>query len=125
VTSFWDTVKLVHAHLLGNFLFGGSVETTNTLHRTTSSQQNQKQTQHRTTTSQQQHNIHQYYYYYYYSMYYGSIIGMIVASILRILDIGLQVQRHPIPIILGYTYGSIGGLLIWILINIISKLLYN
>ena len=33
---------------------------------------------------------------------YGSIIGIIGCSILRILDVGLQIQRHPIPIILGY-----------------------
>jgi len=119
VTSFWDTVKLVDAHLLG-YLFGCSVETANTLHRTTtSSRQNRKRTRHRATTSQQQHDIQ--FQYYYYSMYYGSIMGMMVASILRILDIGLQVQRHPMPIILGYTYGSIGGILVWILINIIFE----
>ena len=125
VTSFWDTVQRVDAHLLGTLSLEGSVETTTTLHgTTTSTRQNHKQTRHRTTTSQQQHHdIHQYYYYYYYYyyMYYGSIIGMIVASILRVLDIGLQVQRHPMPIILGYTYGSIGGLLVWILITLFQK----
>ena len=128
VTSFWDTVRRVDAHLLGTLSLEGSVETTTTLHGTTSWQQNQKQTRHRTTTSQQQQqDIHQYYYYYYYYyyMYYGSIIGMIVASILRVLDIGLQVQRHPMPIILGYTYGSIGGLLVWIVITSFETFITN
>jgi hypothetical protein len=68
----------------------GSVETIHIMHRTTS-QQNQTQQQELSTK-----NIHQYY-----SMY-GSIIGIIGCSILRILDVGLQIQRHPIPIILGY-----------------------
>lgn len=93
--SFLDMVKQINAHLLGSFMgvvnFGeGS-----------------------TTNNSRNNNVHQYYYY---SMY-GSIIGVIVSSILRILDTGLQIQRHPIPIILGYTYGSISALFVSILIT--------
>jgi hypothetical protein len=53
----------------------------------------------------------------YYSIY-GSIIGIIGCSILRILDCRVTNTTTSIPIILGYTYGSIGGLLlVWILIK--------
>lgn len=40
----------------------------------------------------------------------GMIIGMVVCAILRVLDHGMQVQRYPIPIIVGATLGSCGGI---------------
>mmetsp|Transcript_0 Transcript_0/g.1 ORF Transcript_0/g.1 Transcript_0/m.1 type:complete len:191 (-) Transcript_0:10-582(-) len=42
----------------------------------------------------------------------GTIIGMGAFSILRILDHGMQIQRYPIPIIVGATWGNCGGVLI-------------
>ena len=42
----------------------------------------------------------------------GTLIGMSACAILRILDHGMQLQRHPLPIIIGATYGSCGGVLI-------------
>lgn len=39
----------------------------------------------------------------------GMIIGMVVIAILRVLDHGMQIQRYPIPIIVGATWGSCGG----------------
>ena len=46
----------------------------------------------------------------------GTLIGMSACTILRILDHGMQIQRYPLPIVIGATYGScvsvlIGGLL--------------
>jgi hypothetical protein len=108
--SFWNMVTQINAHILTCYSLEGSsvIETTNIVHRTTT-QQNQTPQQQRSINN----NIHQYYYYY--SMV-GSIIGIIICSLLRILDTGLQIQRHPIPILLGYTYGNaIGGLIVWLL----------
>jgi len=42
----------------------------------------------------------------------GSLAGAIVLQILRLYDRGWQIQRWPIPIIMGSTYGWIAGL--WI-----------
>ena len=42
----------------------------------------------------------------------GTLIGMSACTILRILDHGMQIQRYPLPIIVGATYGSCGGVLI-------------
>ena len=42
----------------------------------------------------------------------GTLIGMSACTILRILDHGMQIQRYPLPIIIGATYGSCGGILI-------------
>lgn len=42
----------------------------------------------------------------------GTLIGMAICAILRILDHGMQIQRYPIPIILGSTWGSYVGVLI-------------
>jgi len=46
-----------------------------------------------------------------------SIIGIVASSILRVLDHGLQCQRHPIPIVYGFIYGRLAGVtlgFIWI-----------
>ena len=40
---------------------------------------------------------------------YGTLLGSIPFQILAILDRGIQVQRWPIPIILGVTYGYVLG----------------
>ena len=42
----------------------------------------------------------------------GTLIGISACTILRILDHGMQIQRYPLPIIIGATYGSCVGLLI-------------
>ena len=49
------------------------------------------------------------------STFYGSFIGMGVSSILRILDHGMQIQRHPVPILLGFAWGRFAGSLIGVL----------
>eukprot|EP00804_Cyclotella_cryptica_P024882 CCRYP_011793-RA/>CCRYP_011793-RA protein AED:0.04 eAED:0.04 QI:67/1/1/1/1/1/2/919/267 len=46
---------------------------------------------------------------------FGASVGMIITAILRILDHGLQIQRHPMPILLGFTWGRCGGVLIGII----------
>ena len=40
---------------------------------------------------------------------YGTILGMAALAILRVLDRGMQIQRHPCPIVIGATYGSFLG----------------
>ncbi|KAL3785854.1 hypothetical protein ACHAW5_011223 [Stephanodiscus triporus] len=40
---------------------------------------------------------------------YGTIVGMVIFAILRVLDHGIQIQRYPCPIIIGATYGSCLG----------------
>lgn len=47
----------------------------------------------------------------------GTLIGMSACTILRILDHGMQIQRYPLPIIVGATYGSCGGILIGALLT--------
>ena len=39
----------------------------------------------------------------------GTLIGMGTCAILRILDHGMQIQRYPLPIVIGATYGGCGG----------------
>jgi hypothetical protein len=50
----------------------------------------------------------------------GTIIGMIACSILRILDHGMQIQRHPIPIIVGATWGSCGGAVLTMMLSLLG-----
>jgi hypothetical protein len=40
------------------------------------------------------------------------LVLTIVVSILRLYDRGWQVQRWPTPIVLGATYGWVGGVMI-------------
>ncbi len=42
----------------------------------------------------------------------GTIAGMVACAILRVLDHGMQIQRYPIPIIGGATWGSCGGMVV-------------
>lgn len=42
----------------------------------------------------------------------GSVIGMIMCGIFQVLDRGMQIQRYPIPIIIGATFGHCGGIFI-------------
>jgi hypothetical protein len=42
----------------------------------------------------------------------GTIIGMCICAIFRILDHGMQIQRYPMPIIIGATVGRVGGVLV-------------
>ena len=53
--------------------------------------------------------------------FYGSFIGMGSTSILRILDHGMQVQRHPMPLLLGFSWGRVGGLCLAGLWGLIRK----
>jgi len=50
----------------------------------------------------------------------GTLIGMSACTILRILDHGMQIQRYPLPIIIGATYGGCGGVLIGALLTSFS-----
>lgn len=45
----------------------------------------------------------------------GTAIGMAACTILRVLDHGMQIQRYPIPIIIGATWGCCGGVLIGVM----------
>jgi len=51
----------------------------------------------------------------------GTAIGMGACAILRILDHGMQIQRYPIPIIVGATWGRCGGVLLGAMIVVISS----
>lgn len=55
------------------------------------------------------------------SAFYGSLIGMSALSILRILDHGMQIQRHPVPILLGLVWGRAGGLVVGLLWGLVDK----
>eukprot|EP01082_Thalassiosira_pseudonana_P014697 g13309.t1 g13309 contig8:376262-377078(-) len=43
---------------------------------------------------------------------FGTVLGMALCSILRVLDHGMQIQRYPVPIIIGATWGRLGGLFV-------------
>ena len=45
----------------------------------------------------------------------GTLIGMCAFAILRVLDHGMQIQRHPMPIIIGATAGRVCGVLFAVL----------
>mmetsp|Transcript_11509 Transcript_11509/g.19969 ORF Transcript_11509/g.19969 Transcript_11509/m.19969 type:complete len:254 (-) Transcript_11509:319-1080(-) len=51
----------------------------------------------------------------------GTTIGMVACSIFRILDHGMQIQRYPIPIIMGATWGRCGGVLIGTVVPLNKK----
>jgi hypothetical protein len=48
------------------------------------------------------------------------IIGMVVIAILRVLDHGMQIQRYPIPIIVGATWGSCGGVAVAFILTLLG-----
>lgn len=50
----------------------------------------------------------------------GIVLGMGSCAILRVLDHGMQIQRYPIPIIVGATFGRCGGVLLGATVAIIS-----
>jgi hypothetical protein len=41
--------------------------------------------------------------------FYGTLIGLIPCAILNILDWGVQIQRWPLPLLIGGTYGWMAG----------------
>jgi hypothetical protein len=45
----------------------------------------------------------------------GTFIGIVSCSILRILDHGMQIQRYPIPLLVGATWGGCGGVALGVL----------
>ena len=51
------------------------------------------------------------------SRFYGTVFGTIPFQVLNILDWGSQVQRWPLPILIGSTYGWIGGTLVGIMVS--------
>jgi hypothetical protein len=52
---------------------------------------------------------------------FGATIGMVTTAILRILDHGMQIQRYPIPIVLGFTIGRCGGVILGALIAFCTR----
>ena len=42
----------------------------------------------------------------------GTVIGIAACSILRVLDHGMQIQRYPMPIIVGFVAGNCGGVFV-------------
>ena len=69
-------------------------------------QQQQQQQQHPHSTDQQLiQRIHQY-------STLGTIIGMCICAIFRVLDHGMQIQRYPMPILVGATVGRVGGVFV-------------
>jgi len=55
----------------------------------------------------------------------GTFIGLSACTILRILDHGMQIQRYPLPITIGATYGSCGGVLVGFLLRNNDNIIYN
>ena len=51
---------------------------------------------------------------------FGTIAGMVACAILRVLDHGMQIQRYPIPIIVGATWGSCGGIAVAVVFTILG-----
>lgn len=51
----------------------------------------------------------------------GTLIGMCVCAILRVLDHGMQIQRYPMPIIVGATAGRVCGVLLAVLVTVSSE----
>lgn len=49
----------------------------------------------------------------------GTLIGICAFAILRVLDHGMQIQRHPVQIIIGATVGRICGVLLCSFINLL------
>lgn len=47
----------------------------------------------------------------------GTVLGTIPFQVLNVLDWGIQVQRWPLPVIIGSTYGWIGGTLVGIVLT--------
>jgi hypothetical protein len=52
---------------------------------------------------------------------YGVLLTTIALQILQVLDWGVQVQRWPLPIILGVTYGYVVGTLFGIMASYVQK----
>lgn len=50
----------------------------------------------------------------------GTLIGMCVCAIFRVLDHGMQIQRYPMPIIVGATAGRVCGVLLAVLMTVSS-----
>mmetsp|Transcript_22655 Transcript_22655/g.45569 ORF Transcript_22655/g.45569 Transcript_22655/m.45569 type:complete len:241 (-) Transcript_22655:57-779(-) len=48
----------------------------------------------------------------------GTLIGMCACAIFRVLDHGMQIQRYPMPIIIGATVGRVGGVLMTVLVTV-------
>ena len=70
-----------------------------------SKQQQQQQHPHSTDRQLVQRRIHQ-------LSTLGTIIGMCICAIFRVLDHGMQIQRYPMPIIVGATVGRVGGVFV-------------
>jgi hypothetical protein len=47
----------------------------------------------------------------------GTLIGMCACTIFRVLDHGMQIQRYPMPIIIGATLGRVFGVSLAIMLN--------
>lgn len=50
----------------------------------------------------------------------GTLIGICVCAILRVLDHGLQIQRYPMPLIVGAAVGRVFGTLMAVLVTAAS-----
>ena len=55
----------------------------------------------------------------------GTLVGMAACAILRVLDHGIQIQRWPMPIIIGAVFGRCGGVCIGALMAMFSPSLWN
>ena len=51
----------------------------------------------------------------------GTAIGVTACAILRILDHGMQIQRYPMPIILGATWGRCGGVMLEAVLGMLAR----
>ena len=54
----------------------------------------------------------------------GTLFGLVPCSILRLYDWGSQIQRWPLPLILGSTYGFVAGTVLSIVYYMIYYLYY-
>jgi len=80
---------------------------------------NINQSIHQKQESQQQHNNNQLQRMHQCSTL-GTLIGICVCAIFRVLDHGIQIQRHPMPLIVGAATGRVCGVLMAVLVTAAS-----
>ena len=100
---------------VAEYLLGGPISSSD-IQQSTHHNQQQRQTQ-RHNINQQQHKIqkiHQ-------CSTLGTFIGMCACAIFRVLDHGMQIQRYPMPIIIGATAGRVGGVFLAVLVGAASS----
>ena len=96
--------RRVNYKAMGVYLFGPISNSSDRKQQSIHSKQQQQQ-QHGIDQHVIQRRIHQ-------LSTLGTFIGMCICAIFRVLDHGMQIQRYPMPIIVGATVGRVGGVFV-------------